>query len=43
VLAEPRAPRYRLPDCSVGQVGADFPLAGMSWNEVRAAIYGEQT
>ena len=40
--ARPREP-YELPDRSVGRAGADYPLAGKSWDEVRTLIYGPES
>ena len=31
---------YELPDLSVGVVGAEDPLERMSWQDLRAEIYG---
>jgi hypothetical protein len=31
---------YELPDCAVGTAGADDPLERMSWQDLRAEIYG---
>ncbi len=41
VLAQPRAPHYRMPDFAVGRGGDHFPLTGMSWGDLRATIYGD--
>jgi Bacterial antitoxin of type II TA system, VapB len=41
VLEKPPTPPYKMPDCSVGRVGGVFPLAGRSWADVRADIYGD--
>lgn len=38
--AESRAGRYRLPDRSVGKPGAANPLESLSWQDLRAEIYG---
>jgi hypothetical protein len=37
------APRgsYALPDASVGNAGAPDPLEALSWQDLRAEIYGE--
>jgi hypothetical protein len=41
VLEEPRAgASYRLPDRSVGDPKAKNPLASMTWQDLRAQIYG---
>ena len=41
VLEEPRTvSQYRLPDRSVGSPRATNPLEGMSWQDLRAEIYG---
>lgn len=34
-------PRYRMRDCSVGSAGAENPLEALSWQDLRAHIYGE--
>ncbi len=44
--AEPDTPsasrnRYRLPDLSTGQAGAEDPLEVYSWQDLRGLIYGE--
>jgi hypothetical protein len=36
---EPAAP-FELPDCSVGKRGGTDPLEGLSWQDLRAEIYG---
>lgn len=42
VLAErSRASAYTLPDASVGEPGAVDPLEALSWQDLRAEIYGE--
>ena len=33
--------RYELPDCAVGDPGADDPLESLSWQDLRSVIYGE--
>ncbi len=33
--------RYKLPDASVGKSGATDPLEALSWQDLRAEIYGE--
>jgi hypothetical protein len=38
--AEPAGKRYRLPDRSVGEEGAANPLEALSWQDLRAEIYG---
>lgn len=44
VLTEPREKSdYRLPDCSVGDKNAPDPLESMSWQDLRAEIYGERS
>jgi hypothetical protein len=41
VLEEPETrPPYRLPDRSVGAAGGCNPLASMTWQDLRALIYG---
>lgn len=35
-----RAPAYRLPDRSVGKAGGHDPLESMTWQDLRAEIYG---
>lgn len=35
-----KKPRYRLPDCSVGSSRAPNPLESLSWQDLRAEIYG---
>lgn len=41
VLADTgRKQPYALRDCAVGRRGAQYPLAGKSWEEVRDLIYG---
>jgi hypothetical protein len=32
---------YRLADCSVGDPDADDPLEQLSWQDLRARVYGE--
>lgn len=32
---------YRLPDCSLGDADAVDPLEALSWQDLRAEIYGE--
>lgn len=39
VAEEP--PRYELPDFSVGDPDGDDPLQRMTWQDLRAEIYGE--
>lgn len=34
-------PPYRLPECSVGNSSDANPLENMSWQDLRAEIYGE--
>jgi predicted transcriptional regulator len=34
------APKYQLPDCSVGRPGDPNPLERWSWSELRDEIYG---
>ena len=42
VLAAPSSRnRYRLPDLSTGQSGAEDPLEVYSWQDLRGVIYGE--
>jgi hypothetical protein len=45
VLAEsaPASSSYRLPDASVGDPNADDPLERLSWQDLRAEIYGESS
>ena len=44
VLARQRVRRgYRLPDASVGDPQAADPLEALSWQDLRAEIYGEPT
>ncbi len=38
--AESGGQRYRLPDRSVGKKGATNPLEALSWQDLRAEIYG---
>ena len=38
--AESTGERYRLPDRSVGEEGAANPLESLSWQDLRAEIYG---
>jgi len=38
---ESAATRYRLPDRSVGRAGGENPLDALSWQDLRAEIYGE--
>jgi hypothetical protein len=41
VLEEPRAAAsYRLPDRSVGSLGAKNPLSSLTWQDLRQEIYG---
>ena len=35
------APKYVLPDMSVGDADVDDPLERLSWQDLRAEIYGE--
>lgn len=35
------APKYVLPDMSVGDASADDPLERLSWQDLRSEIYGE--
>ena len=35
------APKYILPDMSVGDADVDDPLERLSWQDLRAEIYGE--
>ncbi len=37
---QPETGRYRLPDRSVGKPGAANPLESLSWQDLRAEIYG---
>ena len=37
---QPEGGRYRLPDRSVGNAGAANPLESLSWQDLRAEIYG---
>lgn len=37
---EAEAPKYRLPDRSVGKAGDENPLDALSWSELRDEIYG---
>jgi len=37
----PVAEAYELPDASVGDPNADDPLEALSWQDLRAEIYGE--
>ena len=37
----PVAGAYELPDASVGDPNADDPLEALSWQDLRAEIYGE--
>lgn len=39
---EGRARPYRMPDRRVGNPGDVNPLASMSWEDLRAEIYGER-
>jgi hypothetical protein len=42
VLSErPALEAYELPDASVGDPGAADPLEALSWQDLRAEIYGE--
>lgn len=41
VLESQPAPRYVLPDRSVGVKGGPNPLESLSWQDLRAEIYGE--
>ena len=42
VLETQRAkPNYELPDCSVGSAQASNPLENLSWQDLRAEIYGQ--
>ena len=38
--AEADGQRFRLPDRSVGKAGAANPLESLSWQDLRAEIYG---
>lgn len=38
--SEPPPSRYRLPDRSVGRAGGPNPLEALSWQDLRAEIYG---
>ncbi len=41
-VLQPRPPqRYTMPDCRVGEPGAEFLLDRYSWPELRDLIYGE--
>ena len=39
-VEDERSP-YRMPDCSVGEVGAPNPLESLSWQDLRREIYGD--
>lgn len=39
---ESRTQSYRLPDRSTGEKGAANPLESLSWQDLRAEIYGER-
>jgi hypothetical protein len=38
--ADAAGEHFRLPDRSVGEPGAEDPLAALDWRELRAEIYG---
>ena len=40
LAAETPSRQYELPDASVGETGAENPLESMSWQDLRAEIYG---
>ena len=39
--ASTREEPYQLPDCSIGDPNAPDPLEALSWQDLRAQIYGE--